>query len=143
MEPDVLIKAREVISYYTTVKGIEKDEPDKQKKAFENIKTTEFYNLAYRIKESILKQVESKSGVDSDQYKFYFSIFESIVYLTTVLDREDYYKKELHLHKIQLQFYAARVTFLEQQLIKYTTLEDLNRQETAQELLTQLTKQKW
>jgi hypothetical protein len=145
MQPNenTLQEIKEVIGYYLAAKGIAANEENKQALAFDGIKQTEFYNLAHRLKENVLKQIEQKSGSGSAQYKFYFSLFESLVYLTTVLDREDFYKRELHLHKLQLQFYTARNIFLEQQLTKYIALDDLNRLETATEILKNTSNNQW
>lgn len=139
-----LLKAiQDNISYYLAAKSIAPQEVDKWEKAFASIPASRYHSLAQQLKNNVLKKIEEKTGTNNEQFKFYFSLYEALIFLTTMIDREDYYKYQLSSKELELQFYKSKLAFYENELQKFTTIESLLTKESALEAYNTTTKKQW
>lgn len=103
-------------------------------RALQKIPQSNFINQALYIKNVWLPAIEKKHGRDSEKYKFYFGIFESLMYSIKLADKDQTYRRMLSQQKLFNEFLQKRVLFLENELLKYTTMESLTTQELTNEL---------
>ena len=94
-------------------------------KFLETIPVNKFYEQALWIEQDLLPRIESKSGADSADYKYFLELFKSMTYCIVVLDRFDYLTRKLGQQNQVLSILEERNRLLENELQKYTTLEDL------------------
>lgn len=109
------------------------------KKAFDEIPHKKYIEQASYLKNYMLPKIEKSRGLDSAEYKFYYSVFESLMYACALLDRDYSLRYRLGTSKIELEFYRTKVGFYETELQRYTTMEDLHAKELANLLITQKT----
>lgn len=108
-------------------------------KAFHEIPHGKYIEQATYLKDYMLPKIEKSRGIDSAEYKFYYSVFESLMYAIKLLDRDYSLRYRLGTAKIEVEFYRTKVGFYESELQRYSTLEDLHAKELANLLITQKT----
>ena len=104
-------------------------------RAFCEVPQVKLIEQAQYLKEIILPKAE-KSGLNSDQYKFYYGVFESIMYSIKILDRDYSLRMRLSNEMLMNEFLNKRVQFLQNELTRYTTMDELTAKELATDLLT-------
>lgn len=87
------------------------------------------------LREIALPAIEKKAGRDSDIYKMYFTIFESLMYSLKLIDRDTINRMKISNENTLNSFYRKKTAFYEAELMKYTTIDDLLNKETANDLI--------
>ena len=144
LKPEQLIPARnECIGFQLANKSIQVDDTDdvftKLDKAFHEVPQSKFIEQAQYLKEQLLPKIAEKRGIDHADYKFYYAVFESLMYSLVIMDRDYSLRFRLSNEKMLREFYQAKVTTYENELLRFTTIEDLLASETAKNLLTRNT----
>lgn len=106
------------------------------KKAFEKIPQVKFIQQAQYIKNVLLPKIEQTRGVNSTEYQFHYSVFESLMYSIVLCDRDQSLRLMISNEKILNEFLQKRLAFYQTELQKYTTLENLTVSELTAELTT-------
>lgn len=84
-----------------------------------------FMDQVQYLENEILPQIEKRGGSETDQYKYFTAVVESLLYAIMVKDREyNLLNRCQQLQQINL-ILSARNEFLEKELQKYVTMEDL------------------
>lgn len=83
---------------------------------------------AIYIRDELLPAVErKKGGKDSADYIFFSGVFRSLLSAVVMADRYEFLQREVGYAKLTGSIVKDRLQYLEQELLKYTTLEDLFR----------------
>ena len=91
----------------------------------EEIPIRKFYDQAQYIEKTLLPAIERKSGNTSADYKFFESVYKSLLYAVMIVDRDrSLVMKVQHANQINA-FLQARADLAERELMKYTTMEEL------------------
>jgi hypothetical protein len=102
--------------------------PEEQAKLVDGLKQVPLYKIheqsQYLINQ-LLPAVESKKGIDSEDYKFFKGLVDSLCWAVLILDRFERMSYQLSNERMLREFFQNKAVFLEQQLTKYTTMEDL------------------
>jgi len=104
-------------------------------KAFSEVPQIKLIEQAQYLKEIILPKA-IKAGENSDQYKFYYGVFESLMFSIKIMDRDYSLRMRLSNEMLLNEFLNKRVLFLQNELLRYTTMESLSMKELATDLLT-------
>jgi hypothetical protein len=144
LDPAQLLQARnECIGFQLANKSIEVSEEDttwdKLDKAFHEVPHSKFIEQAQYLKEQLLPKIAEKRGITHPDYKFYYAVFESLMYSLKVLDRDHSLRFRLTNEKSLREFYQNKVVHYEDELLRFITMEDLLRSETAKEIITRNT----
>lgn len=84
-----------------------------------------FMDQAQYLENVILPQIEKRGGYDTEQFKYFHEIIQSLLFAIMVKDRENnILNKCQQLQQINM-ILSARNVFLEKELLKYSTVEDL------------------
>lgn len=130
---------RDCISYQLAKKSITDDPSEswhsKLDKAFHEVPQVKYIEQAQYMREHMLPKIEKSRGIDSPEYKFYYSVFESLMYAISLCDRDQSLRRRLSNEKLMNEILHQRTLFYESELQRYTTLEDLTEKELATELL--------
>ena len=140
LKPEQVLDAyHQCISYQLANNSMTKDENENWhqalERAFREVPQVKLIEQAQYIKEIILPKA-IKAGIDSDQYKFYYGLFESIMYSIKILDREYSLKMRLSNEMLMNEFLNKRVLFLQNELTRFTTMDELTAKELVTDLLT-------
>ena len=140
LKPEEVLDAfHNCISYQLANKSMTKDENENWHqaldRAFHGVPQVKLIEQAQYLKEVILPKA-IKAGIESDQYKFYYGVFESIMHSITILDRDFSLRMRLSNEILMNEFLNKRVLFLQNELTRYTTMEELASKELATDLLT-------
>lgn len=103
-------------------------------RAIEYIPQVKFIDQAHYLKNVLLPEIEKKRGKESGNYKYYFSVFESLMYAIKIADKEQTFRRLISQEKLYNEFLKKRVLFLENELMRYTTLDSLSTKELTEEL---------
>ena len=130
---------RSCISFQLASKSMTKDESESWHqaldKAFHDVPQVKLVEQAQYFKEVILPKAAA-AGIESAQYKFYYGVFESLMYSIKIMDRDYSMRMRLSNEMLLNEFLNKRVLFLQNELQRYTTMEDLSMKELATDLLT-------
>jgi hypothetical protein len=77
------------------------------------------------INEQLLPAIKKKSGEKNADYEFFKSVSDSLLFAIILCDRHDGMEKRYVQLRLFTQFLQDRIPLLEQELEKYTTLEDI------------------
>lgn len=92
---------------------------------------SKMYNLMIWLHEVLLPKIAQSRGVDSDEYKNHEAIRDAVIWSLHISGA---YEKLLFKNTKDLQllgYYIEKCAFLERELQKYTTVEQLITNETA------------
>lgn len=130
---------RDCISFQLSNKGL--DDIDAQEsnasalsRAFEKIPQVKYIEQAQYLREHMLPKIAASRGIESSDYKFYYAVFESLMSAIKMADRDQSLRLMISNEKLLNEFLQKRVLFLQAELQKYTTLDQLTMQELATEL---------
>lgn len=130
---------RDCISFQLSNKGL--DDIDTQEsnasalsRAFEKIPQVKYIEQAQYLREHMLPKIAASRGIESSDYKFYYAVFESLMSAIKMADRDQSLRLMISNEKLLNEFLQKRVLFLQAELQKYTTLDQLTMQELATEL---------
>lgn len=90
-----------------------------------NVPINQMLQQVQYLQTVMLPKAEGKHGRDNDNYRFYASIVDTLIWGMFILDRYQSMEYNHTNNKMLLDFYQHRCVHLEQQLQKYTTAEDL------------------
>jgi len=142
---DIPSAVRECISYQLAKKSLVKEDNESwdnaMTKAFNSVPQVRFIEQAQYLREHMLPRIEKTRGTDSADYKFYYSVFESLMYAITMADRDYSLRMRLTNEKLLNEIYHKKIIFYEMELQKHTTLEELSAKELTAELLKRKTGQ--
>lgn len=135
-----ILKARsECVSFLLVKHGIqetsEEDAAAQLNKAFHDIPHSRFIEQCQYLKEYMLPKIAANRGEDSPDYRFYFGVFESLMYSMKLLDRDFNLRMRLSNEKSLREFYQGKMQSYEMELMKLTTMQDLLASETATDLM--------
>lgn len=102
--------------------------PELQSKLVQGLKNVPINQMLQQVQylqTQMLPKAEKAYGRDNDNYRFYSSIVDTLVWAMFILDRYEHMALQYNNNKLLIEFYQQRCTGLEQQLQKYTTTEDL------------------
>lgn len=130
---------RDCISFQLSNKGLSDIDTQESissalSKAFESIPQVKYIEQATYLREHMLPKIAASRGIESSDYKFYYRVFESLMSAIKMADRDQSLRLMISNEKLLNEFLQKRVLFLEAELQKYTTLEDLTMKELATEL---------
>jgi hypothetical protein len=91
----------------------------------EDIPLRKFYDQAQYIEKTLLPAIEKKSGKTSVDYSFFCDVYRSLLYAVMIVDRDRSLVMKLQHFKQLNDFLQRRTDSAENELLKYTTLEDL------------------
>lgn len=109
---------------------------DALKKAFQKIPQVRFIEQAQYLKNVLLPKIAATRGLNSTEYIFHYSVFESLMYSITLADRDQSIRLMISNEKILNEFLQKRLAFYQTELQKFTTLENLTITELTAELTT-------
>lgn len=142
MKPEQINPAlREIISFQLASNG-KNDIEEKEtfasalNRSLEAIPQVKFIEQAQYLKNVLLPEIEKKRGKDNANYKFYFGVFESLMFSIKIADKEQMYRRLISQEKLFNEFIKKRVLFLENELMRYTTLDNLSTKELTEELFS-------
>jgi hypothetical protein len=130
---------RDCISFQLSNKGLpeldlKESNSSALSRAFESIPQIRFIEQAQYLREHMLPKIAANRGTDSSDYKFYYAVFESLMTAIKMADRDQSIRMMISNEKLLNEFLQKRLLFLESELQKYTTLEELTMKELATEL---------
>jgi hypothetical protein len=102
--------------------------PELQAKLVEGLQNVPINKMLQQVQylqQQALPTAEKKFGRNNENYRFYASLVDSLVWAMFILDKMESLQNQYGNNKLLLQFYQERTQFLEKQLQKYTTTEDL------------------
>lgn len=114
---------------------IEEQEDYNIQKAYAALPQTKIIDQAHYLKEHMLPRIAKNRGEDSEDYNFYFGLVQSLMYMLAVLGRDQRLKHEISNLKLMRDVLQSKVLFYEEQLQKYTSIEDLINTESAQDII--------
>jgi hypothetical protein len=137
---------RECISFQLVNQSKEDLQPEESlsdalKRAFDAIPQKKYIEQAQYLREHMLPKIAQSRGEASSDYKFYYSVFESLMSAIKMADRDQSLRLMISSEKLLNEFLTKKILFLESELLKYTTLEQLSINELATELSTRKTVQ--
>lgn len=140
LTPSEIIDARQQCTTFLLVKmGInpasESENNDLLNKSFHDIPHSKFIEQCQYLKEYMLPKIAANRGENSADYKFYFGVFQSLMYSMKLLDRDFNLRMRLSNEKSLREFYQGKMQTYEAELMKHTTIQDLLATETANDLL--------
>ena len=91
----------------------------------EDIPLRKFYDQAQYIEKTLLPAIEKKSGNTSADYKFFCDVYRSLLYGVLIVERGNTLLLRMQQCNQLGKIYRDRNEFLERELAKYTTMEDL------------------
>jgi hypothetical protein len=100
----------------------------------ENVPQKQILDQAQYLENVMLPKISEKRGVESDDYKFYKSVLNSLLWAIVIIDRFEFLKTEYSTEQIMREF-------LQEQLI--TCRSELNKYQTAEEMLMNSTWEKY
>lgn len=103
-------------------------------RAIDTIPQVKFIEQAQYFKNILLPEIEKKRGKETSNYKFYLSVFKSLMYSIKIADKEQTFRRLISQEKLYNEFLRKRVLFLESELMRYTTLDNLTTKELTEEL---------
>jgi hypothetical protein len=135
---------RDCISFQLANKGLQEQQPDEShadalKRAFDAIPQKKYIEQAQYLREHMLPKIAQSRGESSSDFKFYYSVFESLMSAIRMADRDQSLRMMISSEKLLNEFLYKKILFLESELTKYTTLEQLSINELATELSTRKT----
>lgn len=104
-------------------------------KAYAAIPETKIINQAHYLKEYMLPKIAKSRGEQSEDYQFYFSLLQSLMYMLAVLGRDGRLRSQIANEKLLREFFQGKCIFYEGELQRYTSMEDLLGTESAQEVM--------
>lgn len=140
MKPEQFNKVyNECIGFGLANKGLPEKETEESfansfNRAFQEMPQVKFLNNAQYLSNVVLPKLASKRGTYSESYKMYFQIFECLMYALKLIDRDQALNVNLSNEKMLNEFISKRILFLESELQKYTTIENLQFTETAKSI---------
>jgi hypothetical protein len=105
-----------------------------------DVPVARIYEQFQFIENSVLPAIEAKHGKQSEQYKTYKAVLNTLLWCITVIDRDERNRRDLVHFRTLLQFYIERCEHLETELQKYTSLEDLLLSQTLETYSTAIKK---
>ena len=105
-------------------------------RAFDEVPQKKLIEQAQYLKEVMLPAIEKNRGLESKDYKFYYAVFESLMYSIAILDRDYIFRYQLSNEKLMNEFLQKKIIFYELELQRYTTIESLRLKELTTNLLT-------
>lgn len=141
LEPNQIPSAlRNLESFVLTKKGVpDAEQQQRLSEAFHEVPETRIIEQAHYLKEHMLPRIAQNRGQDSEDYRFYYSLVESLMYMLKVLGRDYQLRHELSNQKLLNEFIQRRCVFLEGELQRYTTIEDLLYKQTSQGIVNIIT----
>lgn len=142
MKPEQIKPAlRECISFQLASKSMEpiaetETASEAIKRAIEKIPQVKYIEQSQYLKNIMLPKIAKHRGIESSEYKFYFGVFESLMFAITIIERDQAYRRMISQEKLYNEFIKKRVLFLEKELMKYTTLDELTTKELTEELFS-------
>ena len=103
-------------------------------RALEKIPQVKYIEQSQYLKNIMLPKIAKNRGNNSSEYKFYFGVFESLMFAIRIIEREQTYRRMISQEKLYNEFLKKRVLFLEKELMRYTTMDDLTTKELTEEL---------
>ncbi len=82
----------------------------------------------------ILPQVEKKHGIESDNFRQFKGIFDALIWSLHIQSLFDRYQYQLSNERLQMEFYKKKCIWYEQELMRYTTRENLLMEESFMDL---------
>lgn len=111
--------------------------PEEQKKlvdGLQGVPIKQIYDQAQYIENILLPKIATNRGVESDDYKFYKGVSNSLIWAMFVVDRFDFIKTQYATEQIFREF-------LQEQLIVYKS--ELGKYQAAEDMLMNLTYEKY
>jgi hypothetical protein len=93
--------------------------------AMSDIPVRKFYDQALYIEEILLPAIVKKSGIESQDYRFFRDVYKSLLYAIMIVDRGDKLLRERQRLNMFMKIYQSENELLQKELMKYTTMEDL------------------
>ena len=101
------------------------DRAKKIAKGIEKVSIRKIYDQAIYIDKELLPRIEKSRGEGSEDFKFFRSVFTTMLWAVCLADRAEWYETKIGQVSMQLEFYKQHAEKLERMLNKYATLEDL------------------
>jgi hypothetical protein len=92
---------------------------------YDRIPVKKMHEQALHIFHSLLPEIERKRGKTSEDYKFFRDVYRSLLWAMVLENRSEWFQKTLSSKTMLLDIYKKRAESAENELLKYTTLEDL------------------
>ena len=106
--------------------GTARKEKARRAAGLSDVPVSQMIDQAIYIRDELLPAVEKKKGGrESADYEFFANVFRSLLYAIVLSDRYDFLNREVQHGKFAGVLVRERVEYLERELLKYTTLEDL------------------
>lgn len=97
----------------------------------EDIPVKKFYEQAQFLENDLIPRIIKSRGEDHPDVKYFREVYRSLLFAVMVADRErNLIMKLQQINQIRL-INETRLNFLERELLKYTTIEDLYYTEAA------------
>jgi hypothetical protein len=130
-----LEKIKEGIRYQTALQNVTA-QSNGDSKALHNamavVPEGEMWRMVQWLHEIILPKVAEFRGVDSVEYKNYCTVRDSVIWSMYVMQMHERLLQGVGRNKQMLDFFRERAVFYENELLKYTTAEQLLQGEALQ-----------
>lgn len=98
---------------------------DKLVEGLRNVPQRQLLEKAQYLENVILPKVEQSTGTESENYKFYRGLQDAILWCLLIMDRYDFLQRKFAEVNMQNKWLQEEVKRYENELLKYTTMEDL------------------
>ena len=102
--------------------------PEEQQKLYKGIRDVpakQIFEQVQYLDQVMLPKIAEKRGVESEDYKFYKSVADSLLWAIHIIDRYEFLQTRYLTACMQSAFWQDLNVKYEKELSKYTTLEDL------------------
>lgn len=103
-------------------------------RSMQTIPQVKYIEQANYLKSVLLPEIEKTRGKNHSHYQYFLKVFESLLYSIKIVDNDQTFRRLLSQEKIYNEFLQKRVLFLEKELLRYTTLDELSTKELTAEL---------
>jgi len=117
------------------VKPVGENPPAKIAPGLADIPVNKILSQLQYLEFRLLPRIEQKSGKENADYKFFYEVFRSLLYMLIVLDRHTYLQTQFGWTNQLLKFYKERYERAERELQKYNAAEDLLFSECMEHVL--------
>jgi hypothetical protein len=91
----------------------------------DEIPVRKIYDQAQQLDKITLPKIAATRGKDSEDYKFWESVYKSLLYAVIIIDRDRTLVLKLQQANQLMGFYKGCSEQYEKELLKYTTIEDI------------------
>jgi hypothetical protein len=132
-QPQSLESKKQDLAYSAITRNLTTMTQTEQRRLKDGLESMPVHRIignAQYIENNILPQVQAKHGIESQQYKQFKGVLDSLVWCLHILNLQDRLLYQYSNEKLMCEFYREKTLFYERELQRYTTQEELLMGET-------------